>query len=92
MSHTTRRTFIVAAGGSAAAAAVAPAALASAAQAAPDATPQGTAPDTEGGQGDRLVAYIDNPRSGHITVMRGEDEVTVHDPELVQRLNRATRR
>jgi hypothetical protein len=84
MSDATRRTFLAAAGtGAAAAAAVAaaPGALAAGTRGAvPDAGPGPAA------TGDRLVAYVADPRSGRITVMYGEDEVTVHDADLVRRL------
>lgn len=83
MKDTNRRSFIVAAGGSAAAAAVTTAAFAAPAQAATTTGPDGTP--------ERLVAWVDDPQSGRLTLMLGEDEVTVHDPELVRRLARAAR-
>lgn len=82
MKDTNRRSFIVGAGGSAAAAAVTTAAFAAPAQA---------ASTTETGVPERLVAWVDDPQTGRLTIMLGEDEVTVHDPELTRRLARAAR-
>lgn len=84
MSDATRRTFLAAAGTSAAAAAAAVAA-APGASAAPAATPASSGPPT----GPRLVAYVDDPKSGRLTVMYGEDEVIIQDADLVRRLTRA---
>jgi hypothetical protein len=90
MSDATRRTFLAAAGtGAAAAAAVAaaPGAVGAASRGAVAET--GAQPATTG---DRLVAYVADPRSGRVTVMYGEDEVTVHDADLVRRLAGIARR
>jgi len=38
-----------------------------------------------------LVAYVRDPRSGRVALMRGDREVTVHDPALAARLARAAR-
>ena len=85
MSDATRRTFLAAAGTSAAAAAAL--AAAPGAGAAPAATT--TATGSAAPAGPQLVAYVDDPRSGRLTVMYGEDEVTIQDADLVRRLTRA---
>lgn len=38
-----------------------------------------------------VVAYVRDPRSGRVSLMRGDHEVTVHDPALAARLARAAR-
>lgn len=38
-----------------------------------------------------LVAYVRDPRSGEVSLMRGHHEVTVHDPALAARLTRVAR-
>jgi len=84
MSDATRRTFLAAAGTGAAAAAavaVAPGALGAASRVAVEKTDPQSATT-----GDHLVAYVADARSGRVTVMYGEDEVTVHDADLVRRL------
>ncbi len=83
MKDTNRRSFIVGAGGSAAAAVVTTAAFAAPAQAA-STTKSGVVPE-------KLVAWVDDPKTGRLTLMLGEDEVTVHDPDLISRLTRAAR-
>lgn len=86
MSDATRRTFLAAAGTSAAAAAAvaaAPAAVAGAASSTPDPDP--------GHIGDRLVAYVEDARSGRLSVMYGENEVTINDADLVRHLARVAR-
>ncbi len=85
MSDATRRTFLAAAGTSAAAAAAAVAAAPGASAAPYSASADGS----EAPVGPRLVAYVDDPKSGLLTVMYGEDEVTIHDADLVRRLTRA---
>jgi hypothetical protein len=84
MSDASRRTFLAAAGTVAAAAATV--AVAPRADAAPAHTDDG-AP----GSGP-LVAYIEDASSGSISLMVGESEVVVHDPDLVRRLSRAAGR
>ncbi len=84
MSDATRRTFLAAAGTGAAAAAAAVAAAPGASAATTTATTDSAAPT-----GPRLVAYVEDPKSGRLTVMYGEDEVTIQDPDLVRRLTRA---
>ena len=83
MKDTNRRSFIVGAGGSAAAAVVTTATLAAPAQA--------NTPTDKGGVPEKLVAWVDDPQTGRLTLMLGEDEVTVHDPDLIRRLTRAAR-
>ncbi|WP_406832387.1 hypothetical protein ABEG17_06065 [Pedococcus sp. KACC 23699] len=87
MSDATRRTFLAAAGTSAAAAAAV--AAAPRASAAPSAT---AVTESSAPAGQRLVAYVDDPRSGRVVLMHGEDEVTIQDADLVRRLTRAARR
>ncbi len=38
-----------------------------------------------------IVAWIGNPQDGHITVMRGDREVTIHDHALAARLANAAK-
>jgi hypothetical protein len=40
---------------------------------------------------DPIVAWIGNPRDGHITVMSGNGEVTIRDHKLAEKLARAAR-
>lgn len=87
MSDATRRTFLAAAGTGAAAAAAAVAAAPGASAATTTATTATT--DSAAPTGPRLVAYVEDPKSGRLTVMYGEDEVTIQDPDLVRRLTRA---
>ncbi|HEY2043556.1 MAG TPA: hypothetical protein VGH11_12835 [Jatrophihabitans sp.] len=95
MSDSTRRTFLLVAGAGAAAAGVAsiaaPAAAATAsasasasAKQADRSTEAGPAPDAP-----PLVAYVQDAQSGAVALMVGEQEVIVHDRELVGRLTRA---
>ncbi|GAB3077163.1 MULTISPECIES: hypothetical protein [unclassified Phycicoccus] len=86
MSDATRRTFLAAAGTGAAAAAAAVAAAPGASAAPATVTAAGSAAAPTG---PRLVAYVDDPRSGRLTVMYGEHEVTIQDADLVRRLTRA---
>jgi hypothetical protein len=84
MPDATRRTFLAAAGsGAATTAAViaAPSALADSA-----AGPSDAETATQ-----RLVAHVEDPASGRVTIMWGEDEVTINDIALVRRLARAVR-
>ena len=86
MTDATRRGFLIMAGAGAAAvgvAAVAPAA----GEATP--TPKVTRPGRASTASGPLVAYVRDPRKGNVSVMVGEREVVVHDPELVARLTRA---
>jgi hypothetical protein len=38
-----------------------------------------------------VVAYVSNPRTGEISVMAGDREVSVRDPRLAARIVRAAR-
>jgi hypothetical protein len=38
-----------------------------------------------------VVAYMRDPASGNIAIMRGNREVMVHDPKLAARISRAAR-
>jgi ubiquinol cytochrome c reductase Fe-S subunit len=82
MPDSTRRNFLLATGAGAAAVGVAAALPGSAAGQTAESTalPAGAQP---------LVAHVADPRSGSLTLLVGEREVTVHDPALVARLTRA---
>jgi hypothetical protein len=84
MPDSTRRNFLLATGAGAAAVGVA-AALPGSAAGQPAAAERATLP--AGAQ--PLLAHVADPRSGSLTLLVGEREVTVHDPELVARLTRA---
>jgi len=84
MPDSTRRNFLLATGAGAAAVGVA-AALPGSAAGQPAAKESTTLP--AGAQ--PLVAHVADPRSGSLTLLVGEREVTLHDPELVARLTRA---
>ena len=86
MTDATRRGFLIMAGAGAAAAGVAAIAPA-AGQATPRVTRLGGASTGSG----PLVAYVRDAHKGDVSVMVGEREVVVHDPELVARLTRASR-
>ena len=49
-------------------------------------SPDGQAPPVEG----PLVAYVDDARTGEISIMVGEREVTVVDKDLAARISRLT--
>lgn len=85
MSEHTRRNFLIAGGTSAAALGMAAATpgVASARTPAPAMLPQDAAP---------LMAHVDDPNSGTVTLFVGEREVLVHDRDLVARLARAASR
>lgn len=83
MAGTTRRGFLAAAGTGTAVAVVATAGGASA-------SPRSSEEVLEALDGATLVAFIDDPQTGVLTLMAGEDEVEIHDPALVRRLVRAT--
>jgi hypothetical protein len=92
MPEHSRRTFLLAAGASTAAVAggagaVLPAGVS--ATAAPDvADPDVADPDVADPGDQRLVAYLGNPRSGEIVVMRGDRETHVTDHALAAALAR----
>ena len=83
MAEATRRGFLAAAGTGTAIAVVATAGRA-------DAAPRSHEEAIEALDGAVLIAFIDNPRSGVVSLMVGEDEVEIHDPALVRRLLKAT--
>lgn len=85
MPDSTRRNFLIATGAGAAAVGVATALPGSADGA--SATGQPTAKLPTGAQ--PLVAHVNDPHSGSVSLLVGEHEVTVHDPDLVARLARA---
>ena len=84
MTDATRRGFLIMAGAGAAAVGVA-----AVAPAAGEATPTITRPGGASTASGPLVAYVRDTRNGDVSVMVGEREVVVHDPELVARLTRA---
>jgi len=83
MAEATRRGLLAAAGTGTAIAVVATAGRAGAA-------PRSNEEALEALDGAVLVAFIDDPRSGVVSLMVGEDEVEIHDPALVRRLLKAT--
>ena len=83
MANATRRGFLAAAGTGTAIAVVATAGRA-------DAAPRSNEEAIEALNGAVLIAFIDDPRSGVLSLMVGEDEVEIHDPALVRRLVKAT--
>ena len=87
MEQPNRRKFLIVAGAGAGAAAVGVAA-AKAGLPGPDAPSTGTAATLPAGAGP-LVAYIHDAGSGRVSVMTGDAETVVHDPDLVARLTRA---
>jgi hypothetical protein len=83
MPDSTRRNFLIATGAGAAAVGVATALPGSA-----DGKPA-TEPATLPAKAQPLVAHVADPHSGRVSLLVGEREVTVHDPDLVARLARA---
>ena len=90
MEQPNRRKFLIIAGAGAGATAVGVAA-AKAGLAGSDAPSGSTAAAIPAGA-QPLVAYVEDARSGRVSVMTGDAEAVVHDPELVARLTRATGR
>jgi hypothetical protein len=93
MEQPNRRKFLIVAGAGAGAAAVGVAAT-KAGLAGPDAPPAAAAatlPATLPAGAGPLVAYVEDARSGRVSVMTGEAETVVHDPDLVARLSRAAK-
>lgn len=91
MERSTRRGFLIIAGAGAAMTAGAAAVATTAGAAGPadtaaQATPPTALPATAAGT---LVAYVKDVRSGRVSVMVGESEVVLHDPDLVARLAHA---
>jgi len=80
MPDSTRRNFLIAAGAGAAAVGVASALPGSA-----DGQPAAVLPT----DAQPLIAHVSDPTSGSVSLLVGEHEVTVHDPDLVARLARA---
>jgi len=87
MEQPNRRTFLIIAGAGAGAAAVGVAA-AKTGIASPDTPSAGSAAGLPADAGP-LVAYVDDAGSGCFSVMTGDAETVVHDPDLVARLTRA---
>ena len=84
MDESTRRNFLIVAGVGAAAATGA-AVVATSAGAAP-AGPVAAPTALPGTASAPLVAYVQDIASGRVSVMVGESEVVVHDPDLVARI------
>jgi hypothetical protein len=84
MPDSTRRNFLIATGAGAAAVGVA-SALPGSAEGRPATDEQASLPS----DAQPLVAHISDPNSGSLSLLVGEREITVHDPELVARLARA---
>ncbi|MBM6399465.1 hypothetical protein [Phycicoccus sonneratiae] len=82
MAGTSRRGLLAAAGSGTAIAVVATAAAA-------QASPRTRDEALEDLDGAVLVAFIEDPGTGVISLMVGEEEVEVHDPALVRRLVKA---
>ncbi len=80
MSDLTRRGFVVNAAGTTAGMTALGLWLAQRASA------DGPPPDSQA-----VVAYIGDPRSGEISVMSGDREIIIHDPQLSARIARAAR-
>lgn len=78
---TSRRTFLITTGVAAAGSAVV-----AGAESASAATPQTGTTGVAQSPSEPLVAYVSDVASGQITVMRGDDEVTVTDPDLARRI------
>jgi hypothetical protein len=84
MPDSTRRNFLIATGAGAAAVGVASALPGSA-----DGQPADKQPTRLPADAQPLVAHISNPSSGSLSLLVGEREVIVHDPDLVARIARA---
>jgi len=87
MEQPNRRKFLIIAGAGAGAAAVGVAA-AKTGIAGSDAPPGNAAAAVPAGA-KPLMAYVEDAGSGRVSVMTGEAETVVHDPDLVARLTRA---
>jgi hypothetical protein len=86
MTEPTRRGLLVATGGSVAA--VAAMSVIGSAEAAGAAQASATGLHTDG----PVVAFIENPRSGRITLFAGTGSITIRDRSLVRWLVRAAKR
>jgi hypothetical protein len=82
MQDSTRRNFLIASGAGAAAVGVAAALPTTGSASTPK---QVTAPD----DASPLVAHISDPRTGELSLLVGDREFVVHDPDLVGRITRA---
>ena len=89
MEQPNRRKFLIIAGAGAGAAAVGVAA-AKTGRTGSDVPSGSTAGAGPAGAGP-LVAYIEDAGSGRVSVMTGDAETVVHDPDLVARLTRAAK-
>jgi hypothetical protein len=87
MEQPNRRTFLIIAGAGAGAAVVGVAA-AKTGIAGPDTPSADSTAAVPAGAGP-LVAYVEDAGSGRVSVMTGDAETVVHDPDLVARLTRA---
>lgn len=88
MNDTTRRRFLSMAGAGVAAAGAAAVLPASAASSA-DSTP--SAASVDGAATGPYVAYVENLRSGRVSVMVGDQEISVVDHDLAARIVRLSR-
>jgi Rieske Fe-S protein len=93
MEESTRRGFLIMAGVGAAAA-TAGAVVATSTTATTTATTTAAAAPAEADTpaAGALVAYVEDVRTGRVSVMAGETEVVVSDPDLVARLARVAAR
>ncbi len=93
MEQPNRRKFLIIAGAGAGAAAVGVAAAKTGLSGsdAPSGSMSGSTADTVPAGAGPLVAYIHDAGSGRVSVMTGDAETVVHDPDLVARLTRAAK-
>jgi hypothetical protein len=87
MEESTRRGFLIMAGVGAAAA-TAGAVVATSTTATATTTAAAAPADADTPAAGALVAYVEDVRTGRVSVMAGETEVVVSDPDLVARLAR----
>ncbi len=88
MSETTRRTFLAMTGGGLAAGATL---VGTEAVATSTPLTETESPDPVGHGGELIVAYIQDQRSGRITVASGDREYSFYDRALTRRLSRLAR-
>jgi hypothetical protein len=97
MEEVSRRVFFKRAGAAAAVAAAAstmavvPAGLANAVTSAETTKTNPLAPPEDLRADENLVAHVKNSRTGEISLLIGQKEVTIHDRQIATRLIRATR-
>ncbi|HEV7657350.1 MAG TPA: hypothetical protein VGP36_21840 [Mycobacteriales bacterium] len=85
MDEQTRRGFLIMAGaGAVATAGIAVVAAGAAGASTPDAPAPAALPQNSAGP---VVAYVSDVRTGRVSIMVGEKEVVVSDPDLVARLS-----